>query len=920
MKTTKTTIYFLLYTALLGASGAWASTVTVTAGTTYQTISGFGAASALNAYQVFNNIATIQNTLWADDSSLPPASQVNGNVGLSILRIAIDDSGTTGNWDGGKEVSVAVDALKVNPNLRIFASEWSPPAAWKNNNNKNGNNTGNDNANPGTNTNQINHADWSNYATYQTNFVKACQTTYGFTPYAVSVQNEPDYDTSYDSCLWSPSDFDTYIKTYLGPDLTAAGFNTIVMMPESFADNLNLAATTMGDTGAASFVKVIGAHLYGGGPNTVPASYSTTAGHAVESWETEISDFAANDSSITSGLKYANQIHSCIVDHNFNAYNYWWILNINTDNEGLYGASNSTTPTKRLYALGNFSKFIRPGFTRIAATEAPSAGVSVSAYYSSTAGKVVVVAINNNNSAQSVTFNLSGLNVSTIYPWITDSTRNLVQQASVAVSANNFVYSLPVSSVSSFVGAVTSGSPTATSSPTASATSTPTKTATPTASATKTPTVTPTLTPTPTMTATLTLTPTKTTTATLTPTSTKTATLTATPTATQTFQFTPTITSTPTVTSTQTETLTPSITSTSTATHTPVFTATPSFTKTPTLTPTQTSTPTVSATPSTTKTPTVTTTPTVTLTPQFTFTVTLSFTPTPSTTWTLSPTATATPTATSTKTATSTATATFTPTRTVTPPFTATATPTSTSTATALPTSTLTPLPTVSLQLNTSSSSADAGQSYSYTWEITVTGSSPQNGTLTQSLPAGVTVTGFSGSSGVVNGNQITWNLNNLPVGVTQLQVNVEIDGSVAGGTELSSQGTLSYTGGSASSNSASVSVVALTSTPTSTPTLTFTPTPEPIGGVPVLYPNPVSGPGPVNIQLPTYPGTSKVTVQVFTTAFRMVNEFSVTQAGGSVVSLPLTDRNNRPLANGLYYVLVNSPAGKSILKLLILR
>jgi hypothetical protein len=90
---------------------------------------------------------------------------------------------------------------------------------------------------------------------------------------------------------------------------------------------------------------------------------------------------------------------------------------------------------------------------------------------------------------------------------------------------------------------------------------------------------------------------------------------------------------------------------------------------------------------------------------------------------------------------------------------------------------------------------------------------------------------------------------------------------------------------------------------------------------VPVLYPNPVSGPGPVSIQLPTYPGTGKVTVQVFTTAFRMVNTLSFdNQAGASQVSLPLTDRNNRPLANGLYYVVVQSPAGRSVLKLLILR
>jgi hypothetical protein len=239
-----------------------------------------------------------------------------------------------------------------------------------------------------------------------------------------------------------------------------------------------------------------------------------------------------------------------------------------------------------------------------------------------------------------------------------------------------------------------------------------------------------------------------------------------------------------------------------------------------------------------------------------------------------------------------------------------------------LPTATLTPLPTVTLQLNPSSASADAGQGYSYTWDITVAGSAPQNGVLIQTLPLGLSVAGFpQGPSGIVNGNQITWNLGSLPVGITQLQVNVTIDGSVAGGTVLSSQGTLSYTGGSASSNSASVSVVALTSTPTAPPTATATLTPEPMGGVPVLYPNPATGAGPVSIQLPTYPGTAKVTLQVFTTAFRMVNTLSYdNQAGGSNVALPLTDRNNRPLANGLYYVVVQTPAGKSILKLLILR
>jgi hypothetical protein len=87
-----------------------------------------------------------------------------------------------------------------------------------------------------------------------------------------------------------------------------------------------------------------------------------------------------------------------------------------------------------------------------------------------------------------------------------------------------------------------------------------------------------------------------------------------------------------------------------------------------------------------------------------------------------------------------------------------------------------------------------------------------------------------------------------------------------------------------------------------------------------VIYPNPVKGDGPVSIRLPNYAGIAKVTVTVFTTAFRRVNEFPVTQAGGSDVALPLSDRTGEPLANGLYYVLIQTPLGKSVEKLLVLR
>jgi hypothetical protein len=117
-----------------------------------------------------------------------------------------------------------------------------------------------------------------------------------------------------------------------------------------------------------------------------------------------------------------------------------------------------------------------------------------------------------------------------------------------------------------------------------------------------------------------------------------------------------------------------------------------------------------------------------------------------------------------------------------------------------------------------------------------------------------------------------------------------------------------------------------MTITETFSPTKTLTPSPTgtatqiPVQ-TPVLYPNPTNGLQPVQIKLPNYPGVGMVTIEVFTTAFRKVNtEGFPNQVGGSSVPLALTGRNGVPLANGVYYVLVQSPAGRSVLKLLILR
>jgi hypothetical protein len=74
-----------------------------------------------------------------------------------------------------------------------------------------------------------------------------------------------------------------------------------------------------------------------------------------------------------------------------------------------------------------------------------------------------------------------------------------------------------------------------------------------------------------------------------------------------------------------------------------------------------------------------------------------------------------------------------------------------------------------------------------------------------------------------------------------------------------------------------------------------------------------------VSLLPPPYPGVSDVTVKIFTIAFRKVQETTFPQVpSGTAVTLALTDRWGTPLANGLYYLVVQTSTGKSVGKLLI--
>jgi O-glycosyl hydrolase len=718
----KVKILFFVLGFLGVAYPALAGTATINAGTTNQYIRGFGAASAWHT----GAYTAAQATIFWDDTTM------NGNnpagIGLSLLRCRIPpDNPTTGNSTSGSDITDTGEIAVMNQAKgmgvsQIWATEWSVPAAWKSNDSED---------NGGT----INAADYPNYAKYLLDYVNYCQSK-GVTLMCVSAQNEPDQNVTYESGIWTGQVFHDFILNDFGPMF--AGNATKIMMPEPSKNNLLTsgaggdgdANTTLADANAAKYVSFVGTHLYGSGP----LAYANTqenapAGVTREYWETEMMDYdggEASDDSMTDGLATATLIQNSM-GVSMNAYHFWWLEceNSNT-NQGLIDFNGTTVP-QRTWCMGNFSRFIRPGYYRMGgAIASNTTNVSITAYKDNIGTPVtfVIVAINSGNATASQTFTLSGINSTSVTPWLTDSGSNLAKQTAVAVSGGSFSFTMPASSVMTFVGVnSTTGATntfTPTSTPTRTATSTPSRTATftttntvaNTATATATATRTNSPTNTATLTATKTASPTATNTVANTATATPTSTSTASPTATRTNTATSTASSTATKTVTPTATNTLVNSATQTATGTPTATLVNSATKTATSTPTNTlvntATKTTTATPtetlvnSATNTATLTASNTATSTNSNTATLTPTSTPTSTfinsatQTATGTPTATlvdsATNTATSTNSSTATQTATFTPTNSLT--NTATKTVTGTPTNTLVNTATHTPTPT----------------------------------------------------------------------------------------------------------------------------------------------------------------------------------------------------------------------------------
>ena len=373
---------------------------------THQKIDGFGASSAWGS-----TWTTAQADMFFS---------TNTGIGLSLLRNRIAPDGTT--WE------TSIMQMARDRGARIWSTPWSPPAIYKDSGTVNGGN--------------FLSASNQAYASQLANYVLNMKNS-GIDLYAISVQNEPNYNTTnYEACAWTSQQIHDFIP-YLYNALSNNGVgSTKIMIAESDTWNFDLTANSINDLTTSNEVGILAAHDY---------DYKVAPANRYDKslWETEVSTIGdAYDGSITNGLYWANQIHSFLTYAEVNAWHYWWLISFNPDNEGLTDISGN--PAKRMYVLGNYSRFVRPGYYRVGVSN--NATTSISAYKDPNSGCFAIVAINNNNTNLVQTFNLNGFTATNVTPWITSDSLSLSNQAAVNITNATFAYSLPAMSVVTFVG------------------------------------------------------------------------------------------------------------------------------------------------------------------------------------------------------------------------------------------------------------------------------------------------------------------------------------------------------------------------------------------------------------------------------------------------------------------------------------
>ena len=367
----------------------------------YQHVTGFGGFSPSPQWSYWLGDAEMNKLFGKGDTQL----------GLNILRLYIANS--KNGWSAG----VANAKIAKRHGAFIFASPWSPPASWKSNNSDSN----------GGELLESHYADWANYLNDYYKYMK----NQGVTIDAVSIQNEPDWNASYQSCIWTGEKMAKFLRQY------GSLIECKIIAPEAIHFSKNMHEPILNDPEACAQLDIMGGHFYGWDGS----SYPLAAKKGKEVWMTEflINERQQNNNQNINwkddGFLFARSVNDAMLANmsawvHYSLKRYYGCLG-----DGTYGTTNNGI-TKRGYILSHYAKYVS-GTTRIRHSLDDATGkLTSSAYLSVTGDSVVVMVLNPSSNTYSTTLSLP-FNTMGGMQIVTTETQN-VQKTSLALDEETY--------------------------------------------------------------------------------------------------------------------------------------------------------------------------------------------------------------------------------------------------------------------------------------------------------------------------------------------------------------------------------------------------------------------------------------------------------------------------------------------------
>jgi glucuronoarabinoxylan endo-1,4-beta-xylanase len=380
-------------------------------------------------------------------------------AGLSILRLGISSGSASiqptnpggpnatpryvwdRNDDGQLWLAQEAKAYGVN---RFYADAWSAPGYMKTNGTE-----GNGGTLCGLSGASCASGDWRRaYANYLVQYTKFYAQE-GITINDLGFINEPDYTTSYASMRLTPAQAVEFVKV-LGPVARSAGVKVACCDAMGWNSQKNYTNAIEADSTARGLVDLHAGHSYS---SPVNGPLATSKSTWMSEWNPSGTAWNENwdDRSGYDGFAIADAIHTALTTGRVNAYVYWYGASTGATRGFIQLDGDTYRVSKRLWAMANYSRFIRPGATRINAWTADST-LRLSAFRN-TDGTVIVVALNTASSANQMSFALpnTGISTGTATPYLTNGSSSMAAQSPISVTGGAFTGAVPARSLVSYV-------------------------------------------------------------------------------------------------------------------------------------------------------------------------------------------------------------------------------------------------------------------------------------------------------------------------------------------------------------------------------------------------------------------------------------------------------------------------------------